>query len=465
MKHMQWRKPGRATMIGTWVGVVALLAAGPGLAGPKEALHDELAVLDVQIAQLKREGSASGLTPALARCAEISVALGGDTTVATGTPAAAGVERGAMGGPPGCSTATTTAANTTALPLVDNGVSTSTLTVSGAGPFLWDLNATLAITHTFSGDLDITLRSPAGTVVTLSTDNGGANDNVFNGTTFDDDANPAGQVPYASNAGLVSDHPYANLTIATPLAPEEPLSAFAGENPNGVWTLTVSDDAIADTGSLGSWSLNMVTLGAAPSVATTPVSSSAAVPLVDAGVATATLAVAGAGTALCGVDLTAAITHTFGSDLDITLRSPAGTVVTLSTDNGGSNDNVFNGTLFDEDANPGGQVPYVNNSGVTTDHLYANAVLASPLTPEESFGAFYGENPNGIWTLTVSDDAAGDTGALANWSLALTTCACQQQGTLSSVPVPVDARWALLLLGAALLLAGLIGLRRRRAAA
>ena len=38
------------------------------------------------------------------------------------------------------------------------------------------------------------------------------------------------------------------------------------------------------------------------------------------------------------------------SDLDITLTSPAGTVVTLTTDNGGTADDVFNGTLWDDQA-------------------------------------------------------------------------------------------------------------------
>ena len=45
----------------------------------------------------------------------------------------------------------------------------------------------------------------AGTIVTLTTDNGAGNDNVFSGTVWDDDANPAGQVPYTTNNGLVTD--------------------------------------------------------------------------------------------------------------------------------------------------------------------------------------------------------------------------------------------------------------------
>ena len=39
-------------------------------------------------------------------------------------------------------------------------VVTSTLTVTGAGPVLADVNLTTFIAHTFAGDLDITIRRP-----------------------------------------------------------------------------------------------------------------------------------------------------------------------------------------------------------------------------------------------------------------------------------------------------------------
>jgi subtilisin-like proprotein convertase family protein len=141
-------------------------------------------------------------------------------------------------------------------------------------------------------------------------------------------------------------------------------------------------------------------------------------------VVTSTLVVAGAPTYLSDLDVTTFITHTFAADLDITLTSPAGTVVTLTTDNGAGNDDVFNGTVWDDDANPGGQVPYTTNNGMVTDHAYVNATTATPLTPEEAFAAFIGENPNGTWTLTISDDLAGDGGSLNSWALDIDTYNC-----------------------------------------
>jgi subtilisin-like proprotein convertase family protein len=172
--------------------------------------------------------------------------------------------------PPNCLSASTSSpANNTAVPIPTGpGVITSTIDVSGADPYLLDVNALTNISHSFSADLDVTLTSPAGTVVTLTSDNGAGNDDVFNGTTWDDSANPGGQVPYTTNDGLVTDQTYANLTTATPLVPEEAMGAFIGENPNGTWTLTVSDDLAGDGGTLNSWGLDLKT-GSCP--APTPV--------------------------------------------------------------------------------------------------------------------------------------------------------------------------------------------------
>jgi hypothetical protein len=51
--------------------------------------------------------------------------------------------------------------------------------------------------------------------------------------------------------------------------PEEALSAFNGENPNGVWTLTVRDDYDdLDSGVLASWNLRLRMLRCAPGAPT-----------------------------------------------------------------------------------------------------------------------------------------------------------------------------------------------------
>ena len=162
--------------------------------------------------------------------------------------------------PPDCGPATSTSHENTTPTGIPAGpaVVSSTIEVTGAGAYLTDLDLVTNLTHTFAADLDITLQSPAGTVATITTDNGSGNDNVFNGTTFDDQANPSGQVPYTTNNGLTSDHAYVNNTTATPLAPEDALAVFNGENPNGTWTLTISDDLAGDGGQVD-WSLDLTT--------------------------------------------------------------------------------------------------------------------------------------------------------------------------------------------------------------
>ena len=157
--------------------------------------------------------------------------------------------------PNGCSTTTTISSIDPALPaaITDNNTTTSTITVSGLDPFIWDVDLETFILHTSCGDLDITLTSPAGTVVTITTDNGGAFDNVFNGTRWDDDAADPTSFP-----GPVTDQAFANSVVATSLVPEEAMAAFIGEDPNGTWILRISN-VFTVTGQLNDWVLTLTT--------------------------------------------------------------------------------------------------------------------------------------------------------------------------------------------------------------
>ena len=432
---------------------VALIAAlGCGSLAAQNAKEDQyarLVALQAQVESLKGQStpeSQQALVEAQTEFNQISASMGGDRPCAAGDqPAEGSVSRTAPPSPTGC--APTLANFTNATPVaIPTGpaVVTSTISVSGAQTYLWDVDVTTFITHTFAADLDITIQSPAGTVVTLTTDNGAGNDNVFNGTVWDDSANPLGQVPYTSNNGMVTDHAYVNLTPASPLVPEEALAAFVGEDPNGDWTITISDDLAGDGGSLDSWSLDLTTFAAAPIQSPVQTFTQATPVNVPTGpaVVSSTLAVSGLTAPMCKVMVRTNVTHTFAADLDITLTSPNGTVVTLTTDNGAGNDNVFAGTVWDDEANPLGQVPYTTNNGMATDHAYVNLTLASPLVAEESLGAFMGEDGNGDWTITISDDLAGDGGDLNDWALDIVTCNCAQADlavTLTDAPDPVSA--------------------------
>lgn len=141
----------------------------------------------------------------------------------------------------------------------------SPIMVSGETGVVQRVSITLhGLRHTFPGDIDLMLVSPSGRKTLLMSDLGGANS--FSGlvVTFDDYAatpasvsNIVGQFPDGSyrpgNSGMTD-------LFAAP-APAGPytytLSAFNGDNPNGVWNLYISDDVNADGGSLsGGWTIS-----------------------------------------------------------------------------------------------------------------------------------------------------------------------------------------------------------------
>ncbi len=376
----------------------------------KEQLHDQMRVIAQEIeARRAVQPTDPRVAQLLTEYESIRNWLGGDDPAQLMQPAGrraatASAQSGvARLSPPGCGQATTTinVAGSSGPITAPTPYTPPTFTavVSGADPYLWDLNLTTFITHTFAADLDITLTSPAGTIVTITTDNGGGNDDVFNGTVWDDNANDP-----------VTDHTFTNLTLASPLSPEGRLSAFRGQNPNGVWTLTVADDLGGDFGNLSAWNLDLQTLPAAPVFVIASGSSSPGLALTDNGVTSDSINFAGQLPISTDVDVTVNITHTNAADLDIRLISPSGTIVPLTTDNGGTNDNVFAGTLFSR-----------TSTDTVTDHIYTNLVTATPLSPEGATDVFIGENPNGNWTLQVTDDAATGLGTLVSWSLNVCT--------------------------------------------
>jgi subtilisin-like proprotein convertase family protein len=318
-------------------------------------------------------------------------------------------------------------------------VVSSQLTVNGAGPILWDLTLQTFITHTSSGDLAITLKSPAGTIVTITRHHGGLNDDVYNGTVWTDRADRGGQAPYTFDSGLVTDHVFTNGVVATPLAPQEPLGAFRGENPNGTWTLTISDDLLLDGGNLASWSLDMTTLGTGPGrrAAGFSVSPPSAVPAGPAVYTTSVdLTPYAVGASICDIDVATFFQEPANGDTQITLQSPAGTVVTLTSDNGGDNGNVFYGTHWFDQADPGSQVPYAFDNQLATEAGYTNGITQTPLVPEEPLSAFLGENPHGIWTLTIAQGAGAPAGVMFDWDITIWTCGCSEAGPLA--PMLVD---------------------------
>jgi subtilisin-like proprotein convertase family protein len=140
------------------------------------------------------------------------------------------------------SACTTTYTDDTPTPIVDVATIERSLDVPAAD-VITDVRVKLTALHTFDADLEFTLLHN-GTVVDLSSDNGGAGDNYVN-TVFDDNASvpiTGGTAPFTGS-----------------FTPEQPLSAFAGGNAAGTWTLRVTDDLGGDFGSLTNWSVTVGT--------------------------------------------------------------------------------------------------------------------------------------------------------------------------------------------------------------
>ena len=129
------------------------------------------------------------------------------------------------------------------LPITDtNPTTVSTITVTD-DVTITDLNVDMNITHTWVGDLDITLESPAGTVVTIFDQGCSGDDLIF---VFDDEG-----VGDLANCTTGANPAYPEPSYV----PSNPLAGFDGESTLGDWILSVTDTAGGDDGTLNSWGL------------------------------------------------------------------------------------------------------------------------------------------------------------------------------------------------------------------
>jgi hypothetical protein len=144
--------------------------------------------------------------------------------------------------------------------IADGNTNSTTLSISGLINSIAKVTTTINLTKcddpisstgvcegdgfSFNDEINLTLQSPLGTFVDLTVfntlDGQAPGDTVT--WTFDDEA----------SAGLTGD-----LLISGTFLPTSPLSAFNGEDGNGVWTLFFSDSFDRDPLSINSWSLTV----------------------------------------------------------------------------------------------------------------------------------------------------------------------------------------------------------------
>jgi len=126
----------------------------------------------------------------------------------------------------------------------------SILTIApGACSNISDLNAAVNVSHPWAGDL----------IVTLTHNNTGTSAIIFDiadgctgGGVIDVLLDDAASLPVENEC---------DAEIRGTFSPNNPLSVFNNEDAEGTWTLTVSDNAEGDVGSLNSWGL-VLTCGA-----------------------------------------------------------------------------------------------------------------------------------------------------------------------------------------------------------
>ena len=138
------------------------------------------------------------------------------------------------------------------------GTIQSSITIDDQSGSVGVLTIDLNLTHTFAGDLTVTLSNGTTEVILID-------------QTIDDQNDPDPGSCSADNINMRLDDTSLNdvetgclgrgdFDAAFPLddyAPLNNLSAFIGDDVNGTWVLTITDNATGDDGVLSSWGLNI----------------------------------------------------------------------------------------------------------------------------------------------------------------------------------------------------------------
>jgi hypothetical protein len=161
----------------------------------------------------------------------------------------------------------------------------STINVSGMGTRLTNLKVKLMnVNHPFPPDFDLLLVGPGGQSFILQSDAGDTTSAVNRTYTFDDAAptqlSNTGGLPNNTSVRPANHQGNDGTNDVFPApAPAGPYSnpgpqssgsatlnsVFSGTNPNGVWSLYVTDDDFLDTGNIGGgWSVDITAMNPAP---------------------------------------------------------------------------------------------------------------------------------------------------------------------------------------------------------
>ena len=184
-----------------------------------------------------------------------------------------------------------------------NGI-VSSITIDEDGTIDSIKSVSLNISHTFQGDLLVSLISPDNTAIMLHDGIGGGADNLIE--TYDSSKIPA-------------------------------LQQLEGKSVRGQWMLRVVDRWAADTGTLVSWGLKIKTIGNLARGSSSP---GLDIPDNDPKGITSSIGLSQS-MKIKDLNVSVDISHIFIQDLVVKLISPSGKNVTLHNHTGGSKDNIM----------------------------------------------------------------------------------------------------------------------------
>lgn len=313
----------------------------------------------------------------------------------------------------------------------------------GPSVTIGDVNIDLTIPHTWVGDLIVTVEHLGTTVVIIDQpgvpDLGGfgCDQDNYNLIILDDEA-----------ADAIEDQCSPDLTSPPNYSPSEALSAFDGMNSAGAWTITVSDNAGFDEGTLDHWSIHIDEPGPSPCIprgacCTSPTDCAITTEVDCTGVylgdgtdceaiGPTTVYEASPGLAIPDnepsgvfhniivpdsftigdVNIDLSVTHTWVGDLSVSVTHGGESVFII--DRPGEPDL---GTFGCDQDNYDGIILDDEGADSIEDQCSANLTSPPNYIPNNPLSVFDGMDAAGPWTIVISDSAGFDTGTLDTWSL------------------------------------------------
>lgn len=121
------------------------------------------------------------------------------------------------------------------------------------------------------------------------------------------------------------------------------------------------------------------------------------------------------------VDIGVLISHTYRSDIRLTLSSPAGTSVTILTWSGNVQSGDNYNDLFDDEASAAITSHNTSVNDPTTAPGSSYPYYSHAYRPSNPLNAFDGQNASGTWTLSICDAVGSDTGSFQRADLFITS--------------------------------------------